>query len=83
MTDADVDARADAMLHEERVRADRVLSLLLCAHLPFALAVAALHGAWVLAAIVAPMLSLIPFAVTRTRPGTLVSRLVVGAAFMG
>jgi hypothetical protein len=43
-----VEARADAMLHEERVRADRVLSLLLLAHLPFALAVAALHGMWLL-----------------------------------
>ena len=83
MTTVDVEARAERMLHDERVRADRVLSLLLLAHLPFALAVAALHGTWLLAAVAAPLLALIPFAVTRSHPGTLLSRVVVGLAFMG
>jgi methyl-accepting chemotaxis protein len=75
--------RAAGMLRDERVRADRVLSALLLAHLPFALAVAAMHGTWVLAAVAAPVLSLVPFAVVRACPGTLVSRCVVATAFMG
>ncbi len=79
----DVDMRAAEMLHAEQVRADRVLSRLLLAHIPFALAVAALHGTWLLAAVAAPLLAGIPFAVARAHPGSVLSRLLVAAAFMG
>jgi methyl-accepting chemotaxis protein len=71
------------MLHEEQVRADRILSRLLVAHLPFAVALAALHGYWILAIVAGSALSFGPLLVVGPRPGTLASRLTISAAFMG
>jgi methyl-accepting chemotaxis protein len=71
------------MLHDERVRADGVLSKLLLAHFPLALGVAAIHGYWVLAIVCGAVFSTVPFLVVRSRPGTLASRLTVAAAFAG
>ncbi|MGA9859695.1 MAG: methyl-accepting chemotaxis protein [Solirubrobacteraceae bacterium] len=79
----EADQRAEAMLADERVRADGVLSKLLLAHFPFAVAVAAVHGYWLLAIIAGAVLSAVPLLVIRARPGTLASRLTVAAAFMG
>jgi methyl-accepting chemotaxis protein len=79
----EADLRAERMLTDEQVRADGVLSKLLLAHLPFAVAVAAVHGYWVLAIVAGSILSFIPWLVVRARPGTLASRLTVTAAFAG
>ncbi len=79
----EIDARAERMLHEEQVRADSVLSKLLLAHLPFGIGLAALHGYWVVAIIASLVLSLTPLWIVHVRPGTLVSRLTVTAAFAG
>ena len=79
----DVGACAERMLDRERGRADRLLSLLLLVHFPVALGLAALHGMWAVAIIAGGALSFIPFAVTRSRPGTLASRLTVTACLLG
>jgi methyl-accepting chemotaxis protein len=79
----EADRRAGQMLHRERVRADRVLTLLLLAHLPVAIGLGALHDDWVLAIVAGSALALVPLAVARARPGTLASGLTVAAAFMG
>ncbi len=80
---ADPSAAGETMLRDERVRADRVLSLLLLAHFPFALGLAAVHGYWVVAIVAGAVLSFGPWLTVRAMPGTLTSRLVVSAAFMG
>jgi len=77
------DSRAEQMLLLERQRADRVLSWLLVAHLPLALALAGLHDTWALAIVVGSILSFGPLLVCRAWPGTLGSRLTVAGAFMG
>jgi methyl-accepting chemotaxis protein len=79
----EADRRAERMLTDERVRADGVLSKLLLAHFPFAVAVAAVHGYWVLAIIAGAVLSLVPWLAVKARAGTLTSRLTVAAAFAG
>ena len=53
------------------------------AQLPLAIGLAALHDQWVPAIIAASALALVPLAVARARPGSLVSGLVVATAFMG
>jgi methyl-accepting chemotaxis protein len=75
--------RAEEMLDAERRRADRVLSSLLLAFFPLSLLVAAVHDTWVLAIVAGSLLSFGPLLVCRSRPGSLTSRLVVAAAYMG
>jgi methyl-accepting chemotaxis protein len=79
----DAAARAERMLHAERERADRVLSRLLLAHFPVAVALAAWHGYWAVAIVAGSLLSVVPLLVVKARPATLVSRLTVATAFMG
>src|SRR6202000_161464 len=83
VTANEVDVRAERMLHDEQVRADGMLSKLLLAHLPFGIGLAALHGYWVVGIVASLARSLTPLAVVRVRPGTLVSRFTVAAAFAG
>ena len=73
---------AAAALLEVRKRADRTMSLLLLAHLPVALALAAIHGTWLLAIVVGGLASFGPLVLASRRPGALVTRLVVAVAFM-
>jgi methyl-accepting chemotaxis protein len=75
--------RAERMLHDERVKADRTLSRLLLLNLPFALGLAALHGSWLVAFVGAVTLSFVPLLVIGFKPGSLTSRLTIAAAFMG
>ena len=75
-------SRADQLLLTERRRADRVLSLLIALHLPLALALAPIHGTWVLAIVVGGTISLSTVLVCRRYTGTLFSRLYVAGAFM-
>ena len=83
LTVNEVDVRAERMLHDEQVRADGMLSKLLLAHVPFGIGLAALHGYWVLGIVASLVLALTPLAVVRVRPGTLVSRCTIAAAFAG
>jgi methyl-accepting chemotaxis protein len=78
----DVAVRAEQMLAAERTRADRLLSFLLLAHFPVAVALGAWHGYWVLGIVGGAFLSFVPYAVVRARPGTLASRLTVSGAFL-
>jgi methyl-accepting chemotaxis protein len=81
--DVEAELRAQRMLSEERVRADRLLSRLLLAHLPLGIGLAALHGTWALGIAGSLLLSLVPLAVVRRAPGSLASRLTITAAFTG
>ena len=71
-----------AALRTVRRRADRTMSLLLLAHLPVALALATLHGTWLLAIVVGGLASFVPLALASRRPGALITRLAVAVAFM-
>jgi methyl-accepting chemotaxis protein len=62
--------------------ADRLLTYLLIAHLPVALALAPWHGAWLPAIVVGGLATGITVVVTRRYPGTLLSRLSVASALM-
>jgi methyl-accepting chemotaxis protein len=73
---------AAAALLEVRKRADRLMSLLLLAHLPVALALAAIHGTWLLTVVVGGLASFGPLVLAARRPGAFVTRLVVAVAFM-
>jgi methyl-accepting chemotaxis protein len=73
---------AAAALLEVRKRADRMMTLLLLAHLPVALAFAALHGTWLLALVVGSIASFGPLALAARRPGALETRMAVAAACM-
>jgi methyl-accepting chemotaxis protein len=73
---------AAAALLEVRKRADRTMSLLLLAHLPVALALAAIHGTWLLAIVVGAIASFGPLMLAARCPGALVTRLVMAVAFM-
>jgi len=59
-----------------------VLSLLLLAHLPVALALAPVHGTWLLAIAAGVPASLIPILLARRAPGAVWTRMTIGAAFM-
>jgi methyl-accepting chemotaxis protein len=83
LTVNEVDVRAERMLHDEQVRADGMLSTLLLAHVPFGIGLAALHGYWVIGIVASLVLALTPLAVVRARPGTLLSRCTIAAAFAG
>jgi methyl-accepting chemotaxis protein len=73
---------AAAALLDVRKRADRTMSLLLLAHLPVALALAAIHGTWVLAIVVGGLASFGPLMLATRRPGAFVTRAVIAVAFM-
>jgi methyl-accepting chemotaxis protein len=75
-------ARSSAALDTVRRRADRVMSGLLVAHLPVALALAGLHGTWLLAIVVGGAASFIPLALASTRPGAPVTRFAVAIGFI-
>jgi methyl-accepting chemotaxis protein len=62
--------------------ADRLLGYLLLAHLPAALALAWAYDSWREAIVVGGVAALVPFALTRLRPGATSTRLIVGAALM-
>jgi methyl-accepting chemotaxis protein len=79
----EIDEWAERMLQEERAKADGVLGGLMLGLFPVALGLAAVHGAWLVALIVGGLLSGVTYFVTRTRPGTLTSRLTVAGALMG
>jgi methyl-accepting chemotaxis protein len=83
VTAIDSSARAEQMLQHERAKADRVLSGLMLGLFPVALALAAVHGTWIVAIVAGGALSGVAFAVARSRPGTLASRLTVAATLMG
>ncbi|HEY1368654.1 MAG TPA: methyl-accepting chemotaxis protein [Gaiellaceae bacterium] len=61
---------------------DRLLGLLLAAHLPVALVLAAFYGGWTSAIVFGTLISGVGVFVTWRFRGTLASRLVVAAAFM-
>ena len=72
-----------AHLHAIRAKADRQLALLLVAHFPFAVALAALHGTWVPAITVGAGLSFGAWFIARQAPGAESTRFVIAAAFGG
>ena len=55
-----------------------MMTLLLLAHFPVALAFAALHGTWLPALVVGSIASFGPLALAARRPGSLETRLAVG-----
>jgi methyl-accepting chemotaxis protein len=70
-------------LHTIRSRADRLLALLLLAHFPVALGLAAVHGTWLTALLWGGAISGITFWLARSKPGALVTRLAIAAGLMG
>jgi methyl-accepting chemotaxis protein len=58
-----------------------LLSKLLLAHFPFGVALAALHGYWLLAIVAGLLLTGISLFVVHARPASLLSRLVIATAF--
>ncbi|MDQ8021796.1 MAG: methyl-accepting chemotaxis protein [Moraxellaceae bacterium] len=74
-------AQNDA-LQSFRARADRLLANVLIAHLLVCLGVAAYTGSWLPALLVGIPAALLPFALSRSLPGQLVSRVAVACAFM-
>jgi methyl-accepting chemotaxis protein len=71
-----------AELRTVRAQTDRVLSLLLLAHIPVAFALAPVHGTWLLAALVGIPAGAIPYVLARRMPGHVYTRMTVAAAFM-
>ncbi len=69
-------------LHAGRVAADRLMLIALAAHLAVALGVAAFTGTWVVALAVGLPALLVPYALYRASPGSLVSSLAMASAFM-
>jgi methyl-accepting chemotaxis protein len=65
-----------------RAHADRLVGWVLLAHLVLALALAPLHGTWLAALGWGGVWALVPFALTRLRPGALGTRLTTGVALM-
>jgi methyl-accepting chemotaxis protein len=66
-----------------RRSADRLLAFLLVLHFPAALALAPLHGSWAAAIVVGGGLSGLAWSVARACPGTVLSRYVMMAAYLG
>ncbi|MEP7383191.1 MAG: methyl-accepting chemotaxis protein [Gemmatimonadota bacterium] len=71
-----------SMLERTRGEIDRSLGYILLAHLPVAFALAALHGTWGVALLVAAPVSLGVFWLTRVQAGATATRMVVAVAFM-
>ncbi|HEX5621813.1 MAG TPA: methyl-accepting chemotaxis protein [Solirubrobacteraceae bacterium] len=74
---------AQQTLHKIRASADRALAWLIVAHFPVVLGVAAVHGTWWAGLLVGAPLAAVPFWLSRTKPGALVTRLTIAVAFMG
>ncbi|MBL0937576.1 MAG: hypothetical protein IBJ03_01705 [Gemmatimonadaceae bacterium] len=70
------------VLGRSRRDADRLLGLVLLAHLPVTLFLASLHGMWTSALLVGVPLSLGAFAFSRTHAGAAATRFLLGIAFM-
>jgi methyl-accepting chemotaxis protein len=66
-----------------RRNADRLLAFLLVLHFPAALALAPLHGSWAAAVLVGGALSGGAVVVSRTAPGTVLSRCYMAVAYIG
>jgi methyl-accepting chemotaxis protein len=79
----DVRARCDAMLDVERRRGDRLLVLLLILQAPVAIGLSALHNMWAVGAPAGVGLAAVAWLTAHQRPGSLLSRLTIAAAFMG
>ncbi|HEY0930535.1 MAG TPA: methyl-accepting chemotaxis protein [Gemmatimonas sp.] len=70
------------VLDRSRHAADRLLGIVLLAHLPFALLLGAIYKSWTAALVVGVPLSLASFWLTRARAGAPSTRFLVGIAFM-
>jgi methyl-accepting chemotaxis protein len=70
-------------LNQIRSRADRVLALLLVAHFPVALGLAALHGTWLTAVLWGGAISGICWWLAHTQPGAVITRFAIAAGLMG
>jgi methyl-accepting chemotaxis protein len=75
-------ANAVSILGAGRRRADRMLGVLIAAHLVPALMLAPLRGTWVSAILVGGLTSAVALLVSRAFNGTLVSRVVIGICLM-
>jgi methyl-accepting chemotaxis protein len=74
---------AQETLNRIRSRADRVLALLLVAHFPVALGVAAVNGTWLAALVFGGSISAICWVLAHTRPGAVETRFAITAGLMG
>ena len=70
------------VLDKVRRRCDRGLSLLLLAHVPFALGLAALHGMWIPAIAVSLLAGVAPAYLASRRPGATSTRFVIAISLM-
>ncbi len=82
MTSLATPAARRSILDRARTDVDRSLALLLLLHLPVALVLATLHGTWFAALGVGAPVSLGVFWLSRSRPGSALTRYAVSAAFM-
>lgn len=71
------------VLDRSRYAADRLLGLVLLAHLPVALLLGAIYGGWTSGLLIGVPLPLASFWLTRVRAGAPATRFLVGMAFMG
>jgi methyl-accepting chemotaxis protein len=71
-----------SVLEETYRRTDRFLSWLLVGHLLFALALAPIHGTWVVAIVGGGLLSGVAMLFARVAPGRFVTRAVIATAMM-
>ena len=71
------------VLDRSRYAADRLLGLVLLAHLPVALLLGAIYGSWTSGLLIGVPLPLASFWLTRVRAGAPATRFLVGMAFMG
>jgi methyl-accepting chemotaxis protein len=74
--------KTSLQLRTVRAETDQLLSLLLLAHLPVALVLAAVNGTWSVALLAGVPAAVIPFVLARRAPGALATRLTIAAAFM-
>ena len=72
---------ADAQLLEVRRSADRMLSLLLLFHVPAAIGLAALHGTWIAAVLVAGVVSGGAYLLAQRAPGAFSTRAFIALGF--
>lgn len=72
-----------SVLGRSRTGADRLLGVVLLAHLPVALLLGAIYQAWTSALLVGVPLAVGAFALSRARAGATATRFLLGVAFMG
>ncbi len=82
MHHAPVMAATTSFLTDSRVRANRLLGIVLLLHIPVAFALASWHGTWGSALVVALLAGGVPFWLSRYRPTAALTRHMVGAGFM-